>query len=76
MRNSSSSEGNTFSTIGQNQSGQIVVEYILLIGIGVVIAMLVTSLLVSRNEDDPGFLIQAWNRMLIEIGADLADDAN
>jgi hypothetical protein len=60
--------------IKRGQSGQIVVEYVLMLIIGVGLAMLITSTMVSRNPDDPGFLVQKWLLILQTIGEDTADD--
>jgi len=57
-----------------NQSGQIVVEYILLLGIGVVVAILLSSTLVSRNPASPGLIVKKWHDIIEMIGADNADD--
>lgn len=54
--------------------GQIVVEYVLLIVVGVSIAMLITSMMVSRNPDSPGFLVKKWVDIIKLIGSDTADD--
>jgi len=59
---------------GQSSSGQIVVEYVLLLMIGVTIAMLLVSEVVSRNPDDPGFLMAKWHQIIQTIGQDYADD--
>ena len=56
------------------QRGQILVEYILLLIVAVGVAALMISSLVSRNPDDPGFLISKWDKILRFIGADPADD--
>jgi hypothetical protein len=58
----------------QSESGQIVVEYILLLVVAVALAALITSKMVSRNPSNEGFLIQAWDGMIKAIGADTADD--
>lgn len=52
------------------QSGQIVVEYILLIVIVVSMALLIGQLLVSRNSEEPGLITGQWNKVLETIGAD------
>ncbi len=54
--------------------GQIVVEYVLLLVVGVSIAALITTTVVSRNPDSPGFLVQKWVDMIKLIGEDTADD--
>ncbi len=56
------------------QGGQIVIEYVLLLVIGVSLAMLITSKMASRNPDNPGFLVQKWFDIIKVIGEDLADD--
>ena len=69
-------QGKRKKLFGQLRSarGQIVVEYVLLLIIAVSIAMLITSLMVSRNAESPGFLIKTWRVMLDTMGADPADD--
>lgn len=61
-------------SIYKNERGQIVFEYVLLLVIGVSIAILITSTMVSRNPDSPGFLIAKWYAIITTIGADHADD--
>ena len=56
------------------QKGQILVEYILLLIVAVAVASLMISAMVSRNPEDPGFLISKWDKILRFIGADAADD--
>jgi uncharacterized membrane protein affecting hemolysin expression len=58
----------------RNQRGQIVIEYVLLLVIGVSLAMLITSTMVSRNPESPGFLIRKWVQIIKTIGEDTADD--
>lgn len=55
----------------KKQSGQIVVEYVLLVIISVSLAALVTSMVVSRDPENPGFLIGKWIEILQAIGQDL-----
>ena len=57
-----------------SQSGQIVLEYVLLLVIGVSVAILITSTMVSRNPDSPGFLVRKWFEIIQVIGSDTADD--
>ena len=61
------------SAQGQSQSGQLVVEYVLLLTVAAAVAVLVTTALVSRG-DEPGIIIQAWQKLLVAIGKDLPDD--
>ncbi|WP_374074291.1 hypothetical protein [Bdellovibrio bacteriovorus] len=56
-----------------NNRGQIVVEYVLLLVIAVGIAALLTSRLVSRNADDPGILVAKWHSILQVVGDDVPD---
>ena len=57
-----------------NQSGQIVLEYVLLLVIGVAVAATLTTLLVSRNPESTGMIVLKWNQIVQAIGADYADD--
>lgn len=58
-----------------NQSGQILVEYILLLLIAVSSAMILTKGLVGRRSDDGsgGILITSWHKIITTIGNDLPD---
>lgn len=56
-----------------NQSGQVVVEYILLLTVGIGIAVLLSNQLVSRNADSPGIITGAWARINNTIGEDIID---
>jgi len=56
-----------------NQKGQVVIEYVLLLVIGVGVAALITSVMVSRNPQKPGFLIVKWTEIIQTIGADYPD---
>lgn len=58
----------------QSESGQIVVEYVLILMVAVSIAVIVTRIMVGRSDTEPGFVIQAWSTMLEQIGMDHADD--
>ena len=49
-------------------------EYVLLLVVGVVVAAIITSAMVSRNEESPGFLIRKWRDILELVGADFAGD--
>ncbi len=55
------------------QKGQIVVEYVLMLVVGVLIAFVIVNALINRNEEDPGYLITKWHSMLKAIGSDLSD---
>ena len=66
--------GSSNENILRGSRGQIVVEYVLLLVIGVGLAVLITSKMVSRSSDHPGFLVQKWLSIIQTIGADTADD--
>ncbi len=75
MRNSFPSEQLKGTCLpGQNNRGQILVEYVLLMVVAISVAFLITSVMVSRNSDQPGFLISKWYDIIREIGNDPADD--
>lgn len=57
----------------QSESGQLILEYVLLLTVAVAVAIIATTALVSRG-DEKGVIILAWQRILIEIGKDPADD--
>ncbi len=57
-----------------SQSGQIVVEYILLLSVAVVIAALITKTMVGSDPENPGFVLTAWRNIVTTIGGDHADD--
>lgn len=58
-----------------NKRGQILVEYLLLMVIAVGLATLMTKQLVSRSDTKPGIIINAWNKILVNIGKDIPDCA-
>ena len=59
---------------GQSQSGQIVIEYVLLLIIAIGLAALITSTMVRNDESNPGIVLNAWTRILDAIGSDQADE--
>lgn len=61
---------------GLGDRGQIVIEYVLLMIFAFTIAAILTRAMVGRDKDNPGFVIEAWQAMLQQIGADRADDIN
>ncbi len=62
----------------RNQSGQILVEYILLLLIAVSTAVILTTALVGRRSsvEESGVLIKSWHRIIQVIGNDLPDCPN
>lgn len=60
-------------TLG-TQAGQIVVEYVLMLLVAIGIAVLMTNLIVSRQEGNEGFLIKAWGGIIETISKDPTDE--
>lgn len=60
----------------RQDTGQIVVEYVLLMIVAVTISALVMRSCVSRQEDQAGVIIQLWDTMVRTIGVDTADEIN
>jgi hypothetical protein len=58
----------------RGHGGQIVLEYVLLLVLGVAVAMMITSRMVSRSANNPGFLVKKWVDIINLIGSDTADD--
>jgi hypothetical protein len=54
-------------------SGQVILEYILLLMIGVGVATFLTKQLVSRDPDAPGVITGTWSQINAAIGADIID---
>ena len=70
------SKRSSAKSILRGSRGQIVVEYVLLLVIGVGLAALITSKMVSRDAKHPGFLVKKWSDIIQAIGSDPADDLN
>ena len=60
--------------VHRSEQGQVVVEYVLLLMVGVLIAFMLSNFMVSRSPSSTGFLIAKWYRIIVAIGADQADD--
>ena len=58
----------------KNSKGQVVVEYVLLLVIAVGVAFIITTTLVSRNPESPGFLMTKWRAIIETIAADNTDN--
>lgn len=58
-----------------SHSGQIIVEYMLLLLIAVVLATILVSKLVGKrgDRDNAGALIKSWDGIIQSIGNDLPD---
>lgn len=57
----------------RGQSGQVVVEYVLLMIIAISFGYLLMSKLVSRSTDNPGIITAKWHNLLDTIAGDLPD---
>lgn len=55
----------------KHDSGQVIVEYILLMIVVVGIAAVILRGVVHRDKNEPGFLIKAWNELVQTIGEDM-----
>lgn len=55
-------------------SGQIVVEYVLLLLFSVVFAVTIMNGVVSRDPESPGFLVQKWRSLIDFIAEDIPDE--
>ncbi len=59
-----------------SQAGQIVVEYVLLLVIAVSLSALIVRQLGSRDEENPGVLVEKWHNIQVEIGKDIPDQCS
>ena len=59
----------------RHDSGQIIIEYVLLLVVAITIAALVTKAMISSDQGNPGFVLTTWSKVIQAIGADAADDA-
>lgn len=57
----------------RSQSGQIVIEYVLLLVIAATIAAVLLRGLASRSSDHPGIVVERWIDIQTEIGAEIPD---
>lgn len=58
------------------RTGQVLVEYLLLMVIAVGFSTLLVKRLISRKDSDTGIITSAWNRILVQIGRDVPDCEN
>lgn len=63
----------TYSKILNNQSGQVIVEWVLLLFVAIMAATLISKGLVSRNQESPGVITGAWANINKSIGADIIE---
>lgn len=67
---------NFFSKPLHNETGQILVEYLLLMVIAIGCATLLTKKLVGRGDSDTGVIIKVWDGLLKNISNDMPDCEN
>lgn len=60
----------------KKNSGQVLVEYLLLMVITIGISTVLTKKLISRSNSDTGIIVDAWDRILTQIGRDVPDCEN
>lgn len=58
---------------GPRQKGQVVIEYVLLLVVGMGIVAILLSQLVKRDASNPGMLVAKWQALLQVIGNDVPD---
>jgi hypothetical protein len=58
------------------QSGQVAVEYILLLVVGVAVWLALVQGLVSRNANSPGTIVRKWVEIINFIGSDSIEETN
>lgn len=62
----------------QNQRGQLVIEYVLLLSVVATLGMLTISLLVGRGgvgpEGTQGLIVQQWMAIVNTVSTDLPDE--
>jgi hypothetical protein len=54
----------------RSQSGQVIIEYVLLLVVALGLASIVMKTVVSRDPSSPGFLMKKWQSLLEEVGED------
>ena len=54
----------------KNEQGQVAVEYVLLLAVGVTIWLMLVNLLVSRNPDKPGLVVNKWQEIINVVAED------
>ncbi|OFZ14863.1 MAG: hypothetical protein A2Z20_04545 [Bdellovibrionales bacterium RBG_16_40_8] len=58
----------------RNERGQVAVEYVLILVVAVLIALILMKGLVSRNPNNPGALIAGWQSVAAWIGEDKIEE--
>lgn len=55
-------------------SGQLIIEYVLILAMSAVIAGVLANTMASRDPDNPGAIITGWSKVIQAIGADVVDE--
>lgn len=58
------------NVVKRHDRGQVAVEYVLLLVVGVTIWITLVSQLVSRNPNSPGPVVRKWVEILRFVGTD------
>ncbi len=58
-----------------NQLGQVAVEYVLLLVVGIMVWLLLVNGLVSRNPNSPGIIVNKWSQIIEFIGSDQVEES-
>lgn len=56
------------------QTGQVVIEYVLLMVILASIGAVIMRSFASRNADEPGLIVAKWNKLLQTVAQDNPED--
>ncbi len=62
-----------FKSNRKKNNGQVLVEYLLLMVIAIGISTMLTKKLISRSDSETGIIVDAWDRILTQIGRDVPD---
>ncbi len=60
----------------KRQSGQVVIEYVLILVVLVTIGTFIVSRMIGRDPQEPGFVIASWNSIAGVIANDNPDSNN
>ena len=53
-----------------SQRGQVIIEYVLLLVVALGLAAVIMRTVVSRDKDEPGFLMAKWQALINQVAAD------
>lgn len=60
----------------KKQSGQVIIEYVLILVVLVTIGTFIVSRMIGRDPQEPGFVIANWNAIAQVIASDNPDSNN